>query len=214
MTRVKICGITNAKDRDVAIAAGADALGFIVDVDVDSPREITPQRAASLIADVPPVVTTVLVTMPESVDAATTLLDRTGADTIQIHGLEPAAISSLTRPGLRPIAAIAAGAVADAEPYADVAGALLVDSADEDGGGGTGRVHDWSKTRRLRDSLAVPIILAGGLSPENVAAAVRQVQPFGVDVATGVEQRGGHKDHEAVRTFIDRAKTARTEASP
>jgi len=207
--RVKTCGITTPADRDAAVAAGADALGFIVDVPVDTPREIDPDAAADLIARVPPFVTSVLVTMPDSVGAARDLQDRTGADAIQIHGgLDPDAVAELARTEAV-IAAVAAGDPGEARAYDGAADALLVDSADAAGAGGTGRVHDWAATRELRDDLNSPVILAGGLTPDNVAEAVRTVAPYAVDVATGVERTGGEKDHDAVAAFVANATRPR-----
>lgn len=215
MTRAKICGLTRPADRDAAVEAGAHALGFIVDVDVDTPREITPGEAADLIADVPPFVTTVLVTMPDSPDGAAALLERTGADAIQVHGgFAPDDVSALADlTGARVITAVDATDPDGARRYDRVADALLVDSVDAAGGGGTGRTHDWEATRALRDSLETPVILAGGLAPDNVAGAVRTVDPFAVDVASGVERKGGVKDHDAVAAFVA-AATRGTEVAP
>jgi phosphoribosylanthranilate isomerase len=99
---------------------------------------------------------------------------------------------------------------ADRAPdYEGVADGLLVDSVDETGAGGTGETHDWTRTRELVDSLSIPVVLAGGLDPEDVAGAVRTVEPYGVDVASGIERSGGVKDHDAVRAFISRARGAR-----
>ena len=103
MTRVKICGLTTAADRDAAVAAGADALGFVVDVAVDTPREISPETAADLVAGAPPFVTTVLVTMPAAVQAAVRLQDRVEADAIQVHGDLALASSPAWATGPRPM---------------------------------------------------------------------------------------------------------------
>jgi phosphoribosylanthranilate isomerase len=203
--RAKICGITNAADRDAAAAAGADALGFIVDVSVDTPRETDPDRAADLIAGVPPFVTTVLVTMPETVGAARDLRERVGADAIQVHaGLDPGQVAGLAG-SETVVAAVDGDDPEEARAYDDVADALLVDSVDDEGAGGTGRTHDWAATRDLREELASPVILAGGLTPENVAEAVGVVAPYAVDVATGVERTGGRKDGDAVAAFVANA---------
>jgi len=212
-TRVKICGITSAADRDAATAAGADALGFIVDVPVDTPREIDADRAADLIAGVPPFVTTVLVTMPDAVPAARDLHDRVGADAIQIHGgLDPDEVDELAG-SVAVIAGVDADDPEETRAYDGVADALLLDSVDEDGGGGTGHTHDWTATRELSETLASPVILAGGLTPENVAEAVRVVEPYAVDVATGVERTGGEKDPDAVAAFVANATRSREVAS-
>lgn len=207
--RVKICGITNASDRDIAVAAGADAIGVIVDVPVDTPREIRPDVAATLVDDLPPFVTSVLVTMPGSVQAAVALQDRVRADVIQVHGgLSPSFVGGLdARTDAGVIAAIDGDdSLADARRYAAAADLLLVDSTTDDGAGGTGQTHDWERTAELIDGVETPVVLAGGLTPENVAEAVTAVDPFGVDTASGVERDGGQKDHDAVRSFVARAQ--------
>lgn len=210
MTRVKICGITRETDRDAAIEAGADAIGIIHDVPVDTPREVNRATATDLVAGVPPLVTSVLVTMPETVEAAVTVTEAVKPDAVQIHsGLTPTEIGAL---GRRLDQQVIAGVDADSDAiagYADSADAVLVDSVDTDGAGGTGETHDWEETRKYVTDLETPVILAGGLTPENVAEAALTVAPFAVDTASGVESEGGRKDHEAVAQFI----TAATEVS-
>ena len=214
-TRVKVCGITAEADRDVAIDAGADALGFVVDVPVDTARELDPARAAELIEAVPPFVTTVLVTMPEDADRAIELHEATGADVVQLHNdLSPEAVTEVAdATGARVLKAVSAD-LEQARAYASVADALLVDSRDETGAGGTGHAHDWEATRAIREAVDVPVIVAGGLDPGNVADAVRTVDPFAVDVSSGVERREGRKDHDAVRAFVDAVAEARRAVSP
>ncbi len=205
MTRVKVCGITREADREAVVAAGADAVGFIVDVDVDTPREIDAERARELVAGVPPFVTSVLVTMPATVQDALALQAEVGADAIQAHGtLGPAYLGGLRARADVPVIA-AVGPDANLPAYADAADALLVDSIDEQGGGGTGETQDWERTAELVADLDVPVILAGGLTPENVRTAVETVDPFAVDTASGVEESGGVKDHDAVEQFVARA---------
>ncbi|WP_302081203.1 phosphoribosylanthranilate isomerase [Salinibaculum rarum] len=207
MTRVKLCGITSEADRDAAVAAGADAVGFIVDVDVETPREITAERAADLVDGVPPFVTTVLVTMPNSVEDAVTLLDEVEADAIQVHStLAPEYVGGL-RARVNGSVLAAVGPDADLAAYADAADALLVDSVDSEGGGGTGETQDWERTRELVADIDTPVVLAGGLTPENVQTAIETVEPFAVDTASGVEETGGVKDHDAMATFVARATT-------
>lgn len=203
--RVKICGLTSEADRGAAIDAGADAVGFITGVPVDSPRAISADTAATLVEGVPPFVTSVLVTMPASVQEAVDLQATVGADAVQVHGtLSPRKLGGLSaRLDVPVIAAI--DLADDVEAYAEVANAVLVDSTDEDGAGGTGETHDWERTRDIRAGIETPLILAGGLTPENVAEAVETVDPFGVDTASGVERAGGEKDHDAVAAFVDRA---------
>lgn len=207
-TRVKICGVTTAGDRDAAIDAGADAVGFIADVPVETPRELAPERAAELVDGVGPFVTGVLVTMPESVRDAVTLQERVAADVVQVHGtLDPPAVDALADRLDVPVLAAVEATADDIEAYAAGADALLVDSAGRQGGGGTGETHDWRRTREFVRTIDVPIVLAGGLTPDNVTRAVETVRPFGVDVASGVEHEGGRKDHEAVERFVAAART-------
>jgi phosphoribosylanthranilate isomerase len=209
MTRVKICGITGPEDRDAAIAAGADAVGIINGVTVETPREVDDQTAVELAAGVPPLVTSVLVTMPDAVQKAVRRVETVRPDVVQVHGgLTPAELGALDRRVDAKVVAVVDATRDDIEDYADAADALLVDSVDAEGGGGTGETHDWDRTREIVADLDGPVVLAGGLTPDNVAEAVETVDPFGVDVASGVESAGGVKDHDAIRRFVTRAKRA------
>ncbi|WP_459192343.1 phosphoribosylanthranilate isomerase [Halosimplex sp. J119] len=218
--RVKICGVTGPTDRDAVVAAGADAVGVICDVPVDTPREVDEETAATLLDGVPPLVTGVLVTMPDAVDDAVTLAEALKPDAVQVHGgLSPSEIGALGRRLSQDIVAAVDAEADGIEAYADAADALLVDSVDAEGGGGTGETHDWERTSEIVTDLDVPVLLAGGLTPDNVAEAVETVRPFGVDVATGVERVddagnrvGGEKDHEAVREFVATATRVVTTA--
>lgn len=204
--RVKLCGHTSAADLRASVATGADAVGVIADVSVDTPREVPVEDATDLLATVPPLVTGVLVTMPETVAEAVELVGRTSPDAVQVHGtLAPAEVAELCeRVHVDVIAAVPADDP-DLAAYAEAADALLVDTPAADGGGGTGRTHDWAATRETTAELDVPVVLAGGLDPDNVAEAVRTVEPFGVDVASGVESEGGVKDRDAVAAFVANA---------
>ena len=201
MTRVKVCGITTAEDLRTAAAAGADAVGFITDVSTETPRLVAPERAAKLADAAPPFVTTVLVTMPESPGVALELAGRVRPDAVQVHGgLSPGDLASLSaNAGATVLRAVAPD---DAPAHDDAADALVVDSLDESGAGGTGETHDWARTRALVGSLSSPVVLAGGLTPGNVADAVETVDPFAVDVASGVEADPGRKDPAAVSAFV------------
>ena len=209
MVRAKLCGLGTEDDVRAAVDAGADALGFVTDVDVDTPREVAPERAADLIETVPPFVTTVAVTIPESVGAAVEVADRVDPDAIQIHGEFGAdGVREIRdRAGVGVIVAIGAGERDRARALDGVADALLVDSLTDEDAGGTGETHDWEATRELRTELDTPLVLAGGLTPENVQEAVGTVDPFAVDVASGVERDGepGRKDHDAMRAFVREA---------
>ncbi|WP_440989100.1 phosphoribosylanthranilate isomerase [Haloarchaeobius baliensis] len=213
MTRVKVCGLTREADVDAAVDAGADAIGFVVDVPVDSPREISAARAAELVAHAPPFVTTVLVTMPDAPARAATLVEQIEPDAVQIHSdLPPGDVAYLrSRVDARVVKHVDAAVPETAERYVDVVDALLVDSIGEDGGGGTGETHDWARTREATADLDVPVVLAGGLTPSNVGEAVATVDPFAVDVASGVEASGGVKDHDAVAAFVAATREATTD---
>jgi len=202
MARVKVCGFRQKAALDAAVEAGVDAVGAIVDVPVDTPREVDADTARELFASVPPFVSTVLVTMPESVSQARTLVGAVEPDALQVHaGLAPAEIEALadevpTLAGVDPDEPAI-------EAYARAADGLIVDSTDESGAGGTGRTHDWTATRDL--ALEAPIVLAGGLTPGNVAQAVEAVEPFAVDVASGVEADPGRKDPDLMTAFVEAA---------
>ena len=207
MTRVKICGLTREPDVAAAIAAGADAVGFISGVTVDTPREVAPERAADLAAGVPPFVATVLVTMPETVEEAVERARAVSPDVLQLHGdLGAGAVEGIARSvDAHIVKAVDAERPEEAARFDAVADALLVDSVDETGAGGTGRTHDWDRTRRLVAELDSPVVLAGGLTPGNVAEAVGTVEPFAVDVASGVEAEPGAKDDDALAAFVRNA---------
>lgn len=204
MVRVKVCGLTREADLRVATDGGADAVGVVADVPVDTPRNVAVDRAAELLAVVPPFVTGTLVTMPETPEQAVSLVERVRPDALQIHGEFDREFVEAVRNATDVTLVVAIGCDEDARAstLAPVVDAFLVDSRSESGAGGTGRTHDWTATRRLVDSLDVPVVLAGGLTPTNVADAVRSVRPYAVDVASGVERRGGVKDHDAVRSFV------------
>lgn len=207
MVRVKVCGFTHEEDVERAVEAGVDAVGAIVDVPVETPREVTPTAAADLFAGVPPFVSTVLVTMPETLERARDLIDTVHPDAIQVHGgLSPAAVRTLSKTGITTIASVSHDDFSIGD-YAAAADGLLVDSADETGAGGTGETHDWTATRELTE-LDVPLVLAGGLTPANVEQAITAVEPYGVDTASGVEAAPGRKDTTKVREFVEQATVA------
>jgi phosphoribosylanthranilate isomerase len=202
-TRTKICGITNASDRDAAVAAGADALGFIVDVSVDTPREVETERARRLVETTPPFVTSVVVTMPDSLAETEELLAETGADAVQVHGeFAPGELETLGEHAQCSVFKVVEDSVEMAERYDGAVDALVVDTVTEGGGGGSGETHDWERSRSIVETATAPVVLAGGLTPDNVGRALEAVRPYAVDVATGVEASGGKKDHGAVRAFV------------
>ena len=211
--RVKICGITRKEDLDAAAAAGADAVGFVVGV-ASSPRNIALEKAEKLIRQVPPFVKSVLVTVPKSIDEFETY-EKLNPDAIQIHGenLHAAASVRLKIPNTLLIGAVnanLANALNVVSRTAKIFDAVLLDSFADGRYGGTGIVHDWELSKRVKQVIhPKPLILAGGLNLENVAEAVRTVRPYAVDVSSGVERQPGIKDYQKIVEFIKNAKDVR-----
>jgi phosphoribosylanthranilate isomerase len=201
--KVKICGVTRPEDARVAVAAGADYLG--VNFWPQSPRAVDVERACAIAAAAPGV-PLVGVFVDARRDEVAHAAERAGLALVQFHGEEtPAYCRGWPLPVIKAIRVPAGGsAAALAAPFADVA-YLLVDAYVAGRPGGTGvRVG----AAALAGVPGARLFLAGGLTPENVADAVRAVRPFAVDVATGVEERAGVKDHEKIQRFIERAKAA------
>lgn len=200
--RVKICGITRSDDLHLAVEAGADALGFVFTG--RSKRIIELEAAERLVPMVPAFVSRVGLFMDQEAGEVDRILERVPLSLLQFHGSESAAFCRrFGLPYIKAVSMDAEQAVERAlEVYPDAA-ALLLDSHPPGGTGGTGIVFDWSRI----PAVSAPIVLAGGLTPENVRQAVRQVQPWGVDVSSGVEDAPGRKNGEKVRKFIREAKS-------
>jgi len=204
VTRAKICGIEDSRARDVAVAAGADAVGFVVEIP-RSKRSIDREEARVLIGGIPPFVSSVIVVEPESAAEAANLALDTGADVIQVND-SLSFDDLLTLKEMVPTRLVATvpakpGGLDHARKVAEVADALLIDSFDGGKLGGTGTVHDWNLSADMVREVGVPVILAGGLKPENVASAIKTVRPYAVDVSSGVETDGA-KDPEKIEAFL------------
>lgn len=202
MTRVKICGITNLEDALACCEAGTDALGFVLAEDGKKRgRYISFDDAAEIIERLPPFVTTVAVTVNETMGTLAHYL--TVFDMVQLHGEE--------LPGHLPMGHLAIKAFRVGPDFSmskmeeHEVRAWLLDAFVPDQRGGTGTVCDWD-VAQMAASLSRPLILAGGLTPDNVGEAIFRVRPYGVDVSGGVESEPGKKDHERVREFIQYAK--------
>jgi phosphoribosylanthranilate isomerase len=208
---VKVCGLTREEDLAVAVAAGADAVGFLVGVP-SSPRNLTLERTKTLLKQVPLFVDSVVVTAPKSIEWLLEVCERLKPSTIQIHGKKQ--LDSLeiheTITSTRLIKTVYVTEDAFNEKVIEdlkMFDAVLMDSFSRGQYGGTGKVHDWILSRQIREAVApVPVILAGGLKPENVKEAVLAVEPYAVDVASGVEANPGVKDPMKVRAFVENAK--------
>jgi phosphoribosylanthranilate isomerase len=191
--RIKICGITNSKDARLAVELGADALGFIFYP--KSPRYIAPAAAREIVAALPPFVTPVAVMVDETPPVIAELLAATGCRVAQVH--TGARVSRVTFPLIR---AISVASREDLAPLRDPAGAcaFLLDAKVKGLHGGTGQTIDWTLAREAT-AFGTPIILAGGLNPENVADAIRVAAPYAVDLNSGVESTPGKKDPERLQ---------------
>jgi phosphoribosylanthranilate isomerase len=205
-TRIKICGITREEDLAAAVAAGADALGFVFYA--PSSRYVTPERAAQLAAHVPAFVTRVGLFVNATAQAVRAVMAEVPLELLQFHGDEDAAYCSQfgrpwikaarVKPGFDLLEYASAFAAAPGE-----AGLLL--DADVEGYGGGGKTFDWTLIPR---NLPLPVILSGGLHPGNVAEAVRAIRPWAVDVSSGVEAARGIKDAQKITEFIAGVRNA------
>lgn len=206
MTRVKICGNTSREDVRIAVDAGADAVGFVTEVPVETPRNLSLEEASELVSSTPPFVSTALVIMPPDLERAIEMVEEAEPDVVQVHNdLPPGDVGALRDLGVKVVKKVAPD-VEEAERY-DFVDALLVDTEAEDGGGGTGETHDWRVSAEIQRGVSPPLLLAGGLTPGNVAEAVREVEPYGVDVSSGVEWKG-EKRLALVEDFVVNARRA------
>ncbi len=211
MVKVKICGITGEEDLTAAVNAGVDMLGFVVEVP-SSPRNLAISKARYLISKVPESVSSVAVTVFKTIDELVHIHEGSRADFLQIHGSYPhILVSNVNLSSKSNIIGAVDGRAPDALnlaiEFSDIFQSVLLDTAGKGGVGGTGATHNWSLSRRIRDAIhPTPLILAGGLTPENVGKAIQMVKPYGVDVSSGVEKKPGIKDHKKMLNFVAEAK--------
>lgn len=211
-TRVKICGITRQEDADAAVAAGADALGFVFFP--KSSRYVSVDQAARIVANLPPFLNTIGLFVNSPPGEILQVVQQGFLTAVQLHGDENLAFCQnlqKERPSLTIIKAMRVAskqALRGAEPYTQhgVIKGLLLDAKVVGHYGGTGEKFDWSLLHTWH--CAVPLILAGGLNPDNVAQAIRQTKPYAVDVSSGVESRPGEKDPQKMRQFIQQVQQA------
>lgn len=198
-TRIKICGMTEAVRVREAVAAGVDALGFIFAP--GSPRRLEPQQARELIASLPPFVDAVGVFVNEEAAVIGELVDYCGLTMVQLHGdEEPDFCRAMP---VRVLKAIRVGAHSRAEelsPYRGCVAGFVLDTYRDGRAGGTGEAFDWCLVSQLAPP--APVILAGGLTPTNVAAAIEVVRPFAVDFNSGLESAPGRKDSALMRQAV------------
>ncbi len=192
MTRLKICGLTNADDAWAAVEAGAHAVGFVLEP--SSPRAIAQAQAEQIAEQLPAYVTTVAVFGPMPNDFSSRVFDAVQAT------------QGLNQPHRRAIRAIRLGgglALDQALEAAEGWPTVLLDAYSSQGYGGTGETVDWGLAREFRLQTRARVILAGGLTPDNVEEVIRVVQPYAVDVSSGIEQSVGRKNHESLQSFAE-----------
>lgn len=219
MTWVKICGTTNLEDALLAVEAGADALGFVFYE--KSPRNVDVETARTIVAELPERVEKVGVFVDQTAEQVREVVGRVGLSTVQMHGaaarsriaadtyeVDPFGVSKL-------IAVVQGDELLDSSSFISEAGkrkihAILIDSGSNGTPGGTGKAFDWESVRGMLQGigLSVPVIVAGGLNSSNVGEVMRMFQPWGVDVASGVESRPGKKDPGKVRAFVQAVRQA------
>ncbi len=203
-SRIKICGITSVEDALHAARSGADAIGLVFYE--PSPRAVTVEQAGEIVASLPPFVTTVGLFVDAGPDFVHGVLEAVPLDLLQFHGDEsPEYCDAFSRPWMKAIRMREGVDLQHEAARYGAARALLVDAYRPGVPGGTGETFDWG---RIPASLEKPVVLAGGLNADNVEAAVRQVQPWAVDVSGGVERSKGVKDPQRVAQFIKNAKQA------
>ncbi len=202
--RIKVCGITRTGDAAAAARLGVDAVGLVFYP--KSPRHVSVEQAREIVAGLPAFVTVTALFLDPGREAVQQVLDKVRVELLQFHGVEPAEFcKGFGRPYIK---AVPMGSQADLAEYAQrhtQAAALLLDSHAAGQKGVTGMSFDWSKVPKVDGP---PLILAGGLKPENVATAIRIVQPYGVDVSSGVESAPGIKDPDKLAAFVREVNNA------
>ena len=207
-TRVKICGLTKPENARMAIDAGADALGFVFVP--GTPRFLDVGKSADWIRALPPLVSRVALFVDAPADEVARILERTGIETVQFHGDESPEYCRSFRGSVRVIKAFRVRGPETLDGlsrYRESVDAFLLDAWSPGAHGGTGARFDWELAVAARERVG-PLVLAGGLKPDNVDEAVRRVRPYAVDVSSGVESSPGQKDPEKVAAFIRAAKSA------
>ncbi|MDZ4655228.1 MAG: phosphoribosylanthranilate isomerase [Coriobacteriia bacterium] len=204
-TRIKICGITTATDAAMAVDAGADALGVVL---ASSAREVTLDEAEKALAGVPPLVTRIGVFVDADPAFVAEAVSRLGLSAVQFHGDEsPADCAAAPVPVIKTLKVGTDFASSMAEPFRGAVAAILLDTYCPHKSGGTGKSFDWQTHTAALPGWA-RLVVAGGLTPVNVADAVRILRPFAVDVSSGVEERPRHKDRAKLHAFVAAVRAA------
>lgn len=212
--KVQIAGVSSLEEARALERMGVDALGFTLRLPTGIHDGLTEAKARSIVAALPPFVSCVVITYADNARDAVELCRYVGATALQLHGAFATADLELVRaalPHLKILRAVPINgpeSIAKARELAKRVDALILDTYDPESGrhGATGKVHDWHISRQIVEASRIPVILAGGLTPENVREAIATVQPWAVDVHTGVERPDGHRDLEKMERFLRAAK--------
>lgn len=208
--RVKICGVTRALDAQLAAELGASAIGFIFWP--QSPRFVEPEVAREIVAGLPPGVVPVGVFVDQPASQVRDIATRVGLGAVQLHGHESVEYAAALREPVIKAVSVREGFTAAALDVIPAAITVLLDAHDPVTRGGTGRTIDW--TLATAAAARRPLMLSGGLNPDNVRDAVRAVRPYGIDLSSGVESSPGVKDHDRLRALFDALDTCRLEGRP
>jgi phosphoribosylanthranilate isomerase len=213
--KIKICGLRTLRDLEICLRAGVDAIGLLVGRVHASRDFISLETAREIARRTPPFITPTLVTHLEDMPEVARLAHAAGCRAIQLHGemtkADVEAIRKLTSlPLIARVSVEDTNSIDRARELAEVADALVLDSIDRAANqvGGTGHTHDWSISARIRRAVTIPVILAGGLTPANAAAAIQTVKPWAVDVNTGVKGKDGGKSAHKIMQFVRQARQA------
>ena len=210
--KCKICGTGSFADLKCAVDAGTDAVGFLMGITHVTQDAVSPEEAAAMIKTLPPFIEPVAVTHLQDARSIISIVQQSGCTALQIQNTIPPEEICMIRkslPYLRIIKAVHVmdmSAVQTAQREAAYADAIILDTRTPDRLGGTGLTHDWSISAKIVESVDIPVILAGGLTPENVTSAIRQVRPYAVDVHTGVK-KNDVRDAEKTEAFVRAAHT-------
>jgi len=213
--RVKICGIRSIDEAKGVIEAGADALGFHIELE-QSRCPVAAATASGIISKLPPFISSVVVTSETDPKKLVRIMESTGATTLQLHKeVSPEMVNAVKTVFFSTkiyvaISVTGAESIAIAKTFEDSADTVILDTMNQETGarGGTGKTHDWTISKKIVESTLFPVILAGGLNRDNVADAIKAVRPYAVDVNSGVSNPGGTKDFSKVKAFVERAKSA------
>ena len=204
--KIKICGITNLEDAQNAVALGADAIGFIFTP--KSPRYITPDAAEEIAIKMPPFIKLVGVFVNQSKDEIDEIANKAKIDLIQLHGQEsPEFCLTLDHQVIKAINIADIVDIQEMSKYMGMVSAILLDTKIDGKEGGTGICFDWGIALQAKEEFDIPIILAGGINQENVQKAISLVNPYAIDVSSGVEEYPGKKDYNKMTSVIEIAQT-------